>query len=158
MRNTFGISGSVGLGQSRNSQNLGFRVDLPHKAASGNLEAILRTREMQTVPQTSKNGGPQNGTNFNHSHVDFLGSPLHAERRRMHSPTKLPTKSEAACCTARVFNTGAMWIFTLCAGLLTSIDLSWENTALLSLCFALHGLASSFSFAFAWGPALKIPL
>ena len=24
---------------------------------------------MQTVPQTSQNGGPQNGTNFNHSHV-----------------------------------------------------------------------------------------
>ena len=157
-RNTFGISGSVGLGQSRNSQNLGFRVDLLQKAASGNLQVILRTREMQTVPQTSKNGGPQNGTNFNHSHVDFLGSPLHAERRRMHSPTKLPTKSEAACCTARVFNTGAMWISMLCAGLLTPIGCSSENIALLCVFFALHCLACFLAFAFAWGPALKILL
>ena len=146
------------MGQSRNSQNLGFRVDLPHKAASGNLEAILRNRKMETVPQTSKNGGPQNGTNFNHSHVDFWGSPLHAEGRRMHSPTKLSTKSEAACCTARVFNTGAMWISMLCAGLLTPIGCSSENIALLCVFFALHCLACFLAFAIAWGPALEIPL
>ena len=108
--------------------------------------------------RSTKFGRPENGTNFNHSHVDFLGSSSHVERRRMHSPTILPTRSEAACCTVCVFNTGAMWISTLCAGLLTSINLSWKSTALLSLCFALHGFASSFSFAFAWGPALKILL
>ena len=35
--------------------------------------------------------------------VDFLGSSLHVERRRMHSPMILPTKSEAAaCCTVVV--------------------------------------------------------
>ena len=103
-------------------------------------------------------GRPENGTNFNHSHVDFLGSSLHVGRRRMHSPTILPTRSEATCCTARVFNTGAMWISMLCAGLLISIGLSSENTALLCVCFALHRFACFLSFAFAWGPALKILL
>ena len=89
--------------------------------------------------------GYQNRGNFNHSHVDFLGSPLHAERRRMHMPTNLPAKSEAACCTVCVFNTGAMWISTLCAGLLTAIGLSSESTALLCVCSALHGFACCLS-------------
>ena len=76
----------------------------------------------------------------------------------MHSPTNLPTKSEAACCTVRVFNTGAMWICMLCAGLLTPSGWSSENIALLCVFFALHNFASFLAFAFAWGPTLKILL
>ena len=76
----------------------------------------------------------------------------------MHSPTNLPTKSEAACCTVRGFNTGAMWISMLCAGLLTSIGWSSENIASLCVFFALHGLACFLAFAFAWGPTRKILL
>ena len=90
--------------------------------------------------------------------VDFLGFSLRAERRQMHLPTNLPTKSEAACCTVRVFNTGAMWISMLCAGLLTLSGWSSENIALLCVGFAWHGFACFLAFAFAWGPTLKILL
>ena len=76
----------------------------------------------------------------------------------MHSPTNLPTKSEAACCTVRVFNTGAMWISMLCARLLMPIGWSSENVALLCVFFALHSFACFLAFAFAWGPTLKILL
>ena len=125
------------------------------KTASLNSEYVWVPPECM---RSTKFGRPKSGTNFNHSHVDFLDSSLHVERRRMHSPTILPTKSEAACCTVRVFNTDAMWISMLCAGLLTSIGLSSENTALLCVCFALHRFACFLSFAFAWGPSLKILL
>ena len=90
--------------------------------------------------------------------VDFLGSRLHAERRQMHLPTNLPAKSEAACCTVRVFNTGAMWISMLCAGLLTPSGRSSENIALLCVLSALHCFACFRTFACAWGPTLKILL
>ena len=76
----------------------------------------------------------------------------------MHSPTNLPTKSEAACCAVRVFNTGAMWISLLCAGLLTPIGWSSEDIALLGVFFALRGFDCFLAFAFAWGPTLKILL
>ena len=76
----------------------------------------------------------------------------------MLSPTILPTSSEAACCTVRVFNTGAMWISMLCAGLLTLSSWSSENIALLCVGFAWNGFACFLAFAFAWGPALKILL
>ena len=108
--------------------------------------------------RSTKFGRPKSGTNFNHSHVDFLDSSLHVERRRMHLPTILPTKSEAACCAVRVSNTGAMWIFLLCARLLAPTRWSSESTALLCVCFALHRFACFLSSAFGWGPALKILL
>ena len=90
--------------------------------------------------------------------VDFLGSSFRVERRRMHSPTNLPTKSEAACCTVRVFNAAAMWISMLYAGLLTPFGCSSENIALLCVFFALRSFACFLAFAFAWRPTLKILL
>ena len=76
----------------------------------------------------------------------------------MHSPTNLPTNRAATCCTVRVFDTGAVWISMLCAGLLTPIGWISESIALLCVFFALHSFACLLAFAFAWGPTLKILL
>ena len=119
---------------------------------------LVPSTRLRFSKPASRNPEGQNRPNFNHSHVDFLGSSLRAERRLMHSPTNLRTKSEAACCTVRVFNTGAMWISMLCAGLLTLSGWSSENIALLCVGFAWHGLVCFLAFAFAWGPTLKILL
>ena len=76
----------------------------------------------------------------------------------MHWPTNLPTKSEAPCCTVRVFNTGTMWISMLCAGLLASERPELRIQCSARFLLSLHRFARLLSPALGWGPALKILL